>query len=174
MYWSFAKPSWSVPPRNGDIGKVFVFARKVGVKMKRYLMIAGVVCAVLAGGSYMAFAQQDRGGMMGGGMMNRGGSQQGMMGNSRNMMPMMRGMMAQRMANSMTQEALVATSDGGVVVLAGGKLMKYDSALNLVKEVEVKVDYKGMQQRMEKMMESMPMMQGGMMRGGSGGGASQR
>ncbi len=124
-------------------------------------MIAGVVVAIAAAGSYVAFGQPDRGGMMGGGMMQ----------NNRSMMPMMRGMMAR----DMMQEALVATSDGGVVLMAGGKLIKYDSALNVVKEVEVNVDYKAMQQRMEKMMEDMPMMRGGMMRGSSGnsGGGTQ-
>lgn len=36
------------------------------------------------------------------------------------------------------QPTMIATSDGGVVVLAGGKLSKYDGLLNLVKEVEIK------------------------------------
>ena len=34
---------------------------------------------------------------------------------------------------------MVATGDGGVIVLAGNKLMKYDADLGLVKEVEVKM-----------------------------------
>ena len=33
---------------------------------------------------------------------------------------------------------VVATSDGGVVILTGKRLVKYDNALNLVKEVELK------------------------------------
>jgi hypothetical protein len=152
--------------------------------MKRHVIV--IVVAVVAGvGAYVALAGQssdnaDRGmmggGMMGqgGGMMNRGEGQQGMMGPDGGMMPM-RGMMAQSMAQSMLHDAMVATSDGGVVVWAGGKLMKYDGSLSLVKEVELKVDYEAMQQRMMKMMESMPMMRGGMMpmrqnmRRGSGG-----
>lgn len=36
------------------------------------------------------------------------------------------------------KETVVATSDGGVVILAGPKLIKYDKDLNLVKEVEIK------------------------------------
>lgn len=32
---------------------------------------------------------------------------------------------------------MVATDEGGVIVLAGNKLMKYDADLNLVKEAEV-------------------------------------
>ncbi|OQA52530.1 MAG: hypothetical protein BWY44_00617 [Candidatus Omnitrophica bacterium ADurb.Bin292] len=35
------------------------------------------------------------------------------------------------------QPTMVAADDGGVVVLAGKKLKKYDNALNLVKEVSV-------------------------------------
>lgn len=35
---------------------------------------------------------------------------------------------------------MVATSDGGIIVLAGGKLYKYDKDLNLKKEVELKID----------------------------------
>ncbi len=34
--------------------------------------------------------------------------------------------------------SMIATSDGGVLVLNGGKLAKYDAQLNLVKEVEIK------------------------------------
>ncbi|MDD4908163.1 MAG: hypothetical protein PHJ00_03785 [Candidatus Omnitrophica bacterium] len=33
---------------------------------------------------------------------------------------------------------MVASNDGGVIILAGNKLMKYDKDLNLVKEVEIK------------------------------------
>ena len=36
------------------------------------------------------------------------------------------------------QPTVVATSDGGVVVLQGPKLAKYDADLNLVNEVELK------------------------------------
>jgi len=36
------------------------------------------------------------------------------------------------------QKQMVAANDGGVIVLAGNKLLKYDKDLNLVKEVEVK------------------------------------
>jgi hypothetical protein len=172
--------------------------------MKRWMMVAVSAVLLAMAGTYAVFAQQDAQtpqrpsatmgqgmmgqgmmgqgdmgpGMMGrsGGMMNRGGPSQGMMGND-GMMPMggMRGMMAQSMAQSITHEAMVATSDGGVVVWAGNKLMKYDSGLNVVKEVELKVDYETMQQRMQKMMETMPMMRGGMMAGSgrsSGGSAT--
>ena len=45
--------------------------------------------------------------------------------------------------------AVVATSDGGVVVLTGGKLAKYDNSLNLVKEVEIKGGPKPMNRKEE-------------------------
>ena len=37
----------------------------------------------------------------------------------------------------MGKAQMVATDEGGVIVLAGRKLMKYDADLNLVKEVEL-------------------------------------
>ena len=39
---------------------------------------------------------------------------------------------------SKMQKSMVATSDGGVVVLSHNKLTKYDKNLNIVKEVELK------------------------------------
>src|SRR3989338_4064213 len=36
--------------------------------------------------------------------------------------------------------AMVASSDGGVIVLSGNKLYKYDKNLNLVKEAEIKTE----------------------------------
>ena len=47
------------------------------------------------------------------------------------------GSLVMQMMNGM-QKQMVATSDGGVVVMAGHKLFKYDKDLNLVKEVELK------------------------------------
>lgn len=37
----------------------------------------------------------------------------------------------------MRKTQMVATDEGGVIVLAGNKLMKYDADLNLVKEAEI-------------------------------------
>lgn len=39
---------------------------------------------------------------------------------------------------------MVATKDGGVIVLIGKKLLKYDKDLNLQKEAEIKVDLEEM------------------------------
>lgn len=35
--------------------------------------------------------------------------------------------------------SMVATNEGGVIVLAGNKLTKYDAELNVIKEVEIKM-----------------------------------
>ena len=54
----------------------------------------------------------------------------------------------------MLQKQMVSTSDGGVIVLAGNKLYKYDKNLNLVKEVEIKMDVEGMKKMMGQMREN--------------------
>ncbi|MDE2009029.1 MAG: hypothetical protein KGJ09_03000 [Candidatus Omnitrophica bacterium] len=69
-------------------------------------------------------SMMDQGGMMGQGMMGPGMMHKGMM---------MHGMMMRMMNASM-----VATSDGGVVVFTGDRLIKYDKDLNVVKEVKIK------------------------------------
>jgi hypothetical protein len=74
--------------------------------------------------SGLAFAQtEDKGkGTMGdkAGMMEGKGGMIGMMG------------MMQQMHTNM-----VASSDGGVIVISGGKLIKYDNQLNVVKQVDL-------------------------------------
>jgi len=87
---------------------------------------------------------------------------QGMMGKGQmmSMCPMHHMMMG-----SMMSKAIAPTEDGGVIVLAGDKLIKYDKDLNLVKEVEVKMDMDGMQKKMSQMMEGCPVCKG-MMQGG--------
>ncbi|MFC1623963.1 hypothetical protein ACFL28_01400 [Candidatus Omnitrophota bacterium] len=52
----------------------------------------------------------------------------------------MKGMMMKKMM----EKEMVASGDGGVIVLVGNKLLKYDKDLNLVKEVEIKMDKEGM------------------------------
>lgn len=48
------------------------------------------------------------------------------------------------MMGAMRSGQMIATSDGGVIVMMGNKLYKYDKDLNLKKEVEIKIDMKGM------------------------------
>ena len=117
--------------------------------MKKSLI--AIAAVIIMGTSGLALAQMDKGKEMMGdkGMM-------GMMGDKgMGMCPMMGGMMSSMMGKSM-----VGTSDGGVIVLAGNKLVKYDKDLNVVKEVEVKMDMEGMQKNMMDMMKNCPMMKG--------------
>ena len=51
----------------------------------------------------------------------------------------MPGMMGQRNCSMAEKAQMVATDEGGVFVLAGNKLMKYDADLNMVKEIEIKM-----------------------------------
>lgn len=101
--------------------------------MSKVIMLMVVIISFSAV-SFAADPAQTGGPMMGGGMMDSGkGDGMGSMGT-------MMGMM----------NRLVATSDGGVVVMIGNKLYKYDKNLNLLKEAEIKVDFRGMQRMMEQ------------------------
>lgn len=56
-----------------------------------------------------------------------------------------------QMMRSMMEKTIVATSDGGVVVMMGNKLMKYDRNLRLVSENEMNMDMQGMKKMMGDM-----------------------
>ena len=120
--------------------------------MKRIVIVVTVLLLATSV-AYLAFAAEPKGEMMGKGMMGQGMMGQGMMG----MCPM-----ASMMGQCMMQKEMVAVEDGGVIVMADNKLFKYDKALNLVKEVELKIDTKAMQEKMQQMMkecmEKCPMM----------------
>ena len=126
----------------------------------RKLLIAITGIILVACTLTLCFAQ-------GAGMRSGTMGEQGMMMGKEKMMGMcpMHGMMM----GSMMAKSMVATGDGGIVVMAGSKLIKYDKDLNLLKEVEVKMDMEGMQKKMSQMMEQCPMcknmMQGGGMMG---------
>jgi hypothetical protein len=78
--------------------------------------------------------------------------------------------MHEMMVKSATGRVMTATNDGGVVVLVGNRLMKFDKTLGLIKEVEIKQDIEGMQKMMMQMCENCPMcqkMKGGCMKQGS-------
>ncbi len=62
------------------------------------------------------------------------------------------------MMMGMMQKSMAASSDGGVIVLSGSKLMKYDADLNLVKEVEIPMDMESMKKSMADMKKCMKMM----------------
>jgi len=61
------------------------------------------------------------------------------------------------MIKAMMERSLVATTDGGVVLLHGKTLVKYDKDLNMQKEVEIKCDPAAMKKAMEEMRASCPM-----------------
>ncbi|MFH1045557.1 MAG: hypothetical protein V1727_01155 [Candidatus Omnitrophota bacterium] len=54
--------------------------------------------------------------------------------------PMMQMQSKRGMMERMQPKSMVATGDGGIVVLSGNSLLKYDQDLNLIKEVKIKSD----------------------------------
>lgn len=108
------------------------------------IILSGVLIIALSAG--FVFAQMNQGSMMGHyghGMMNRN-----WMG-----MPMMSGMGMSGMMGS----SVVATEDGGIVVMSFNKLYKFDKNLKLVKEADIPFDKEHIQQMMQNM-RSMRMM----------------
>jgi len=114
------------------------------MKKSVYLIIAVLIFSA----ARFAFAQEMKGQMMGGGMqekgmmMNQGMQDEGMM--------QMRGKMGQGMMQDegMMQmhgmmggkATMVSTEDGGVIVMIGKTLYKYDKDLNLIKQVELPIE----------------------------------
>jgi hypothetical protein len=96
--------------------------------MKKGIAVFTAVFVLSVSG--LALAQMDDKGK---GMMDGKG---GMMGNG--MMMKCMGMMQQMHSN------MVATPDGGVIVSSGGKLIKYDNQLNVVKQVDLPKPEMGM------------------------------
>jgi hypothetical protein len=71
--------------------------------------------------------------------------------------PMSNCHMCPAMCKSMMSKSIVATEDGGVSVMAGCKLIKYDKDLNKVKEVPIEMDMETMRTKMQSMMKTCPM-----------------
>jgi len=129
--------------------------------MKKNIWIITLV--VLMAGSSLVSAEEmkdgmkgnmmadSKGSMMNEGMMGKGMMKDGMMDCKKmGMCPMMKSMMDRN---------VTATSDGGIVVVSCNKLTKYDKDLNLVKEIELKMDMEGMHKMMENMKGMCPMME---------------
>lgn len=114
--------------------------------MKR-LMMPAVLVLVVALGSYAIFAQQPS--------LPQGGSEGLMSGGTGG--GMMDGMSCGGCA--MMHTAVAATSDGGVIVAAAGKLIKYDAALKKVSEVEIDIDWNAASQKMQQNCPMTQMMQ---------------
>ena len=64
--------------------------------------------------------------------------------------------MDKRCCPLMGKAQMVATDEGGVIVLLGNKLMKYDADLNLVKDVEIQMPMGPMGGKQCPMMGKMP------------------
>lgn len=58
-------------------------------------------------------------------------------------------------------KTMVATSDGGVVVMVGNRLYKYDKNLELKKEAEIKMDMPAMKHMIKSMKKKCPKWQEG-------------
>lgn len=130
--------------------------------MRRLLILIALVL-VLGLGSYAIFAQQQD--------QSPGPPQQGMMGRGmgRGMMQGQGGMMMQggmgcpacgAMCAGVMHQSVTATSDGGVVVSVAGKLIKYDSDLNRVREVNLNIDWTRVHQMAQQFMQNCPMQRG--------------
>ncbi len=116
-----------------------------------------IMFAMLFLSSHLVLAQDSSSGPM----MEKAKMGYGMMDGQRKKMCPMHGMMMK----SMMKIELVATSDGGIVVLTGNKLTKYDKNLNVVKETEIQSGEDAMHKMMMKMKEQCrmcPMMKKGM------------
>ncbi|MBE0536175.1 MAG: hypothetical protein IH624_10950 [Phycisphaerae bacterium] len=126
--------------------------------MKRTIVIImGVL--ILAAGTYIAVAARTtddparpqpgwgRRSQMGMRPMRWQRDEQGAMG----MCPMHGGMM-----RSMMDRKVLPTEDGGVIVMIGCQLFKYDANLNLVGQTQVEVDLDAMQKKMQEIMEKCP------------------
>lgn len=140
--------------------------------MKRLFVASMLLVAI---GSAMAFAQEDQssygsmgGGYGGGTMQGGGGMMQGGGGMGGGMMQGGRGFMDHGHGRgpclgcmvacaSMVMPHLVATSDGGVVVAVGGKLVKYNANLRKVAETNIEIDWTQVQQRVQQIMQNCPM-----------------
>ena len=90
------------------------------------LMSLIVVAMVIGLSARFAFAEETKGAR----------KEDGMDGGMMKMMHKMHGMTR--------SSSMVASNDGGVIVLTGNKLYKYDKNLNLVKEAEIKTETGGM------------------------------
>ena len=121
--------------------------------MKRWILIF-VLCLTVGTVSYTVWAQQQGDpGKMGNMKMDRMMSDQNRPQWSHDGMCMMHG----HMMGGMMQRSMVALEGGGVCVLVGDELMKFDKDLQLVKTVDVPFDMEKMEKKMKKMMDKCDM-----------------
>lgn len=113
--------------------------------MKKIWIVA-MAALITVGVAYFALAEEPMGKMMGKEMMPKPMMGKGMPGACPMMCPM-----HTMMAKCMMHKEMVATEEGGVIVMMGNKLMKYDKDLNMVKEVEMQIDMEAIQKKMQEM-----------------------
>ncbi len=121
--------------------------------MKRAISLVLVMLFAIPVLAFCQEATEEAGTGMGEGMMMH----QGMMAGEAGKEGMQKKHAMKCMMDMMMNKQMVATSDGGVVVLFGHKLYKYDKNLNLVKEAEIKMDFEAMKKKMQEMKEKCPM-----------------
>jgi hypothetical protein len=76
-------------------------------------------------------------------------------------MPMMQARMS--MMQGMMKPEVVPTQDGGIVIVMGGFILKYDSELNLVRKTEIEIGSDDMKAMMKKHKRMCRMMMGNKM-----------
>jgi len=64
--------------------------------------------------------------------------------------------MCMMMAGHLFKSELIATADGGALLMIAGTLYKYDAELNLVAETQLQLDPQRMQTQLQEMMSSCP------------------
>lgn len=78
--------------------------------------------------------------------------------------------MHKMMMKNMMSTEVVATQDGGIVLIRGNKLVKHDKDMNQVKEVEITMDMEKIETMLQEQIKDCPMRKrmmeaGGMMHG---------
>lgn len=111
--------------------------------MKRFAYIC-VVALVLVFFAHAAYAEECP--MMKKGWFGKGAKERG---------SKMGGMHTMMMKKMMMEKKMIATPDGGVILMFGNKLIKYNKDLDLVKEVELKMDMEAMMECMKQQCHEM-------------------
>lgn len=100
--------------------------------------------------------------LIGGAWAQKPGMGKGMMGGKMGMHMMADSCpMESMLMHGMMGRSMIASGDGGVIILIANRLYKYDKNLVLKKETEIKIDTAAIRASMTGMMGSCRMMQGG-------------
>lgn len=61
------------------------------------------------------------------------------------------------MMSMMMKRTMLMTNDGGVIIMMGNKLIKFDKDLNMVKKAQIDLDIPGLEKMMKDIKEKCPM-----------------